>query len=200
MKGAPSQFALEVAANGFNVVSILLAGRNHVQTWWTGIVGCMLFGTLFVETRLYADATLQAFFVTTSVLGWRRWRTGRGGGDRPIQVASLSRAAVATGGAIVVTLAYGALLHAWTDAYAPYVDSVVLASSVAAQWLLMGRYRETWIFWLVANTVSVPLYWSRGLHVTAGLYLVFWVHAWVAWRHWCRGERAGRPVGAAVAP
>ena len=33
----------EIAANAFNAVSILLAARNSLHTWWTGIVGCALF-------------------------------------------------------------------------------------------------------------------------------------------------------------
>ena len=38
---------LEVAANLMASLSILLAARNSVHTWWTGIVGCSLFALLF---------------------------------------------------------------------------------------------------------------------------------------------------------
>jgi nicotinamide mononucleotide transporter len=39
--------ALEIAANVTVAASILLAGRNSVHTWWTGIIGCSLFGLVF---------------------------------------------------------------------------------------------------------------------------------------------------------
>ena len=39
----------ELGANALNTVSILLAGRNSAHTWWTGIVGCVLFGVVFFE-------------------------------------------------------------------------------------------------------------------------------------------------------
>lgn len=52
--------ALEIAANVTVAASILLAGRNSVHTWWTGIIGCTLFGLVFYEARLYADVVLQA--------------------------------------------------------------------------------------------------------------------------------------------
>ncbi len=51
----------EVSANLLNAVSILLAGRNSIHTWWTGIVSCLLFGVVFLGARLYADVTLQGF-------------------------------------------------------------------------------------------------------------------------------------------
>ncbi|MFO1448983.1 MAG: nicotinamide riboside transporter PnuC [Opitutaceae bacterium] len=181
----------EVAANAFNLVSILLAGRNRVETWWTGIVGCSLFGVLFLGTQLYADATLQVFFIVTSAIGWWRWRTGGGqgrseAGDLPIRRTPSRVIVAAFAAAVGVTLGYGTLLHVLTDAYAPYVDSVVLAFSVVAQVLLMGRRLETWAFWMVVNTVAVPLYLSRGLWPTALLYVGFWINACVSWRHWLR--------------
>ena len=79
---------------------------------------------------------------------------------------------------------YGALLHFWTDAYAPFADSMVLVFSVIAQLLLMGRRIENWPFWLLVNSIAVPLYASRGLYLTAFLYAVYWVNAIVAWLRW----------------
>ena len=60
---------LELAANAVTATSIFLAARNNVHTWWTGIIGCTLFGMLFWDSQLYADVLLQAFFVATSVYG-----------------------------------------------------------------------------------------------------------------------------------
>lgn len=48
---------VEVAANAFVAAAIFLAGRNNVHTWWLGIVGCALFGSVFYESRLYAGVT-----------------------------------------------------------------------------------------------------------------------------------------------
>jgi hypothetical protein len=60
---------LEVSANAVNALSILLAARNSVHTWWTGIFGCALFGAVFFIARLYADTLLQVFFIGTSAVG-----------------------------------------------------------------------------------------------------------------------------------
>ena len=42
---------LELAANVLITVSILLAARNSVHTWWTGILGCALFAVVFHGAR-----------------------------------------------------------------------------------------------------------------------------------------------------
>jgi nicotinamide mononucleotide transporter len=89
-------------------------------------------------------------------------------------------------GGIAVTGAYGLLLHRFTDAYAPFVDSLVLAFSVLGQLLLIDRRVESWWCWVLVNTVAVPLYLSRGLYLTAALYVGFWVNAIIALRRWNR--------------
>jgi nicotinamide mononucleotide transporter len=175
---------LELAANAFMAVSVLLAGRNSIHTWWTGIFGCLLFAQVFREARLYADVTLQFFFLATSVLGWWRWRR-----HDPAPVSSLARGergqlllAAALG--VLAAGAYGAFLVAFTTAEAPYADSLVLMFSVIAQLLLMRRRVEAWWFWIVVNTIAVPLFASRGLWITSVLYVAYWINAVVALRHW----------------
>jgi nicotinamide mononucleotide transporter len=92
---------------------------------------------------------------------------------------------------LAATVAYGAMLKYYTDAYAPFIDSSVLMFSIVAQVLLMGRRVETWPVWVLVNTVSVPLYASRGLYLTAALYAAYWFNAVVSWWFWRRQMRAG---------
>jgi nicotinamide mononucleotide transporter len=176
----------ELIANGMITVSIFLAGRNSIHTWWTGIVGCLVFAYVFHESRLYADVALQFFFVATSAIGWWQWLRGNLGKALYVShgnVGAFLRAALL---GILATFGYGALLHFYTNAYAPFVDSAVLAFSVIAQIFLMRRRVETWPFWLLVNTIAVPLYASRELYLTSVLYAAYWVNAVVAWRRWRR--------------
>lgn len=175
---------LEISANVLVAASILLAGRNSVHTWWTGIIGCGLFAVVFFGKHLYADTVLQGFFVVVSVFGWWQWLHGNDGEALPVTDLLLSRVAWIVLGSIGGALAYGLMLHRLTDAYAPFLDSTVLAFSVAAQLLMMRRHVQSWPLWLLVNTIAVPLYASRGLYLTSILYAVFWVNALVSWRHW----------------
>lgn len=178
---------LEIAANAVMSLSIWLAARNTVHTWSTGVLGSLLFCVLFYQVQLYADATLQLFFIATSVAGWWQWRhVGGSAKNRPVSRASTRSLAVMAIAAIVVTVAYGALLHRFTDAYMPFVDAGVLSLSVVAQLLLMQRKVQTWYWWIAVNTLSVPLFASRGLWLTSALYSVYWFNAWYGLWRWRR--------------
>lgn len=180
---------LEASANVMATIAILLAGRNSVHTWWTGIAGCLQFAVVFWQHQLYADVALQGFFVATSVMGWWQWSGHGHQAARPIRRTAPKALAWLAVAGIAATIGYGMMLHLFTDAYAPFADSAVLAISVVAQLLLMSRRIETWPAWLLVNTVAVPLYASRGLNLTAVLYAGYWINALIAWRHWSRQPR-----------
>lgn len=186
---------LEWWANGITALSVFLAASGHIMTWPIGIIGSVLFGALFFQARLYADLTLQFFFVGTSLLGWMQWhRTGgpnQAGTEHPLAARNL---VVMSLMAMAVALLYGTLLKYWTNAFAPFWDSAVLMGSVVAQILLMRGHHQTWFAWLLVNTLSVPLYLQRELPITAVLYALFWCNAWWGWWRWRRLSQNGRPT------
>jgi nicotinamide mononucleotide transporter len=188
---------LEVAANAFATASILLAARNSIHGWWTSIIGCSLFVLLFWQARLYADVTLQLFFIAISAAGWWMWLRGDAGAPLPIRHAPPALIAAMALVGLAVGLGYGWLLHRFTNAYAPFVDSSVLVLSVIGQLLLMRRMIENWLVWIAVNIISVPLYLSRDLNLTALLYACYLASNVYALWLWRREMRRGEePVAA----
>ena len=185
---------LEIIANAINLTAIFRATHNSIHTWWTGILGCALFGWLFFTSQLYADVTLQMFFIITSALGWWHWLHDHGiRAARPITRTAPAELGIILALAALSALGYGWILHSFTDAYAPFIDSAVLALSVAAQFLLMRRKLETWVFWFAVNSLAVPLFASRELWITAFFYTLFWINAPIGFFRWQR-EMKSTPV------
>lgn len=177
--------ALEISANIFILVSVFLANRNSVHTWWTGIIATILFGFLFYQVKLYADVTLQIFFTLTGFYGWWKWMRG-GNQSEPLAIsrAGVFSLSIFTGAAVFLTAGYGFLLFSLTDASYPFIDSTVLFFSIVAQFLLMERKLETWIFWIVVDLIAVPLFASKELYLTAAIYSVFLINAVWGLVHW----------------
>lgn len=185
--------ALEVAANVVTATAIFLAGRNSVHTWWIGIIGVSLFGVLFYGAKLYADVTLQAFFVVTGLIGWYQWAGGKYKVPLPITRTRISTLIISVVIGIIIGALYAFILWRFTDAYAPGWDTALLVGSVIGQILLMNRKIENWGFWLLVNTIAVPLFLSRGLYLTSVLYAAYWIHAIIAYRKW-RSEMQGQDI------
>jgi nicotinamide mononucleotide transporter len=169
---------LEIASNIFNVVSVFLARKNNIHTWWTGIIACILFGILFFNSNLYADSLLQLFFIGTSVMGWRNWKSGsQQSTELPITRTNIKSLILIITISLFLTIIHGLLLRTFTNGSYPFIDSSILMLSITAQILLMGRKIENWYFWIVVNTISVPLYFIKDLKLTSFIYLIFLINA-----------------------
>ena len=188
-------FFLELAGNFFTVLCVFLAARNHVLTWPVGIIGSLLYGIMFYESKLYADVALQGFFILTSLKGWINWQHKKQVADLPITRTGkkhLFLFYVPAG--ILAAIFYGYMLFKLTDASFPFLDSVILTFSVIGQLLLMKRRLETWLFWIIVDLIAVPLYGLKGLYMTSGVYFLFLLNAvygfW-QWRHIFRRQAEG---------
>ncbi|BBX09938.1 putative nicotinamide mononucleotide transporter [Mycolicibacterium aichiense] len=165
---------------------VALTVRRSVANFPVGIANSAFFLVLFASAQLWADSGLQAIYIILGFIGWWQWLYGNT--DRtPLPVRGVSRrhfiwcvVAVAVG-----TAALYPLLMSMHDS-APFLDALTTSLSLVAQWLLNGKWIESWYFWVAADCIYVPLYFSRGLNLTAVVYMLFLALCVTGWRAWRR--------------
>lgn len=175
---------LELCAAAFGLANMLLLARRSVWNFPCGMVMVALFGLIFFQARLYAVAGLQLFFLAAQIHGWWAWRQApAAAGTVSVRRLDARRWPLLVVSATLLSIAAAAVLYR-TDAAAPIADGSVAAWSLAAQLLTNLRMVESWPLWAAINIVSVALYASQSLWVTAGLYTVFLTVALYSWRAW----------------
>jgi nicotinamide mononucleotide transporter len=188
--GSPVSW-LEIVAFVLSLWMVVCNIRVDPLAWPLAIAASLLYGLLFLSSKLYGEAGLQLFFVAIAGWGWWQWRFGTQDGGAPLAVRALSRSRLS--GLVLLTLlawpALGLLLDHATDSDVPYFDAFPTAVSVAGQWLLGRKYIENWPTWVLVNVVSVGLFASKGLWLTALLYALFALLALIGWRAWARLAR-----------
>lgn len=168
------------------IASVALTVRQQISNWPIGIVSSVLFLTLFVQAGLYADSSLQVFYVVLGIYGWWHWlHGGPRGNDLPVTTASpRTRLALAIL-AVAATVAFGAFLTTTNDSL-PYPDAATTVLSLMAQFLLTRKNIENWPVWIFGvNVPYVAIYLYKGLALTAALqfvYIALSIAGWVAWR------------------
>jgi nicotinamide mononucleotide transporter len=99
--------------------------------------------------------------------------------------------AAALGAIAVLVLGTGSLLSRYTDAAFPFVDSATTYAAIWATFLVARKVLENWWYWLLIDLVSIFIYWSRGLELTALLFVIYVVmipFGLVSWTRSFRGE------------
>jgi len=164
---------LEVLGVVSGAWSVWLLARNHPLGWWVGLVMVSVYGVVFYRARLYGEVYLQVFYFVTSLQAIVLWL--RGGADRTERpVAHAPRKLLAATLPIVAVSIYllrNVLIA--RDGAAPSWDATTTVLSITAHLYLMGRYVESWWLWITVDVIYLPLYASRGLQLTSGLYGVF---------------------------
>jgi nicotinamide mononucleotide transporter len=67
------------------------------------------------------------------------------------------------------------ILSGMTDSPVPGWDSFITSLSIVATWMLARKIYEHWFLWIVVNSVSAVLFFSRELYPTVILYVVYGV-------------------------
>jgi len=186
---------LEVIAFALALGCVVLNVLEIHWAWPLAIAASLLYAWLFFASKLYGDVAVQTFFVISSAWGWYQWLFGRrpasAGEAAPLRIARLSkRRRLAAGGLwLLLWPLLGALLARFTDTDVPYFNAFPTVGSFIGQILLALKFVETWPVWMIVNGVSIVLYASKALWLTALLYFVFGLLAVAGWRRWRRFVR-----------
>lgn len=197
MSGEAFNTLVEILATLCGLAFIVLLIRDRVACWPFGIAGSLLSIYLFVEGKLYSEAVLYLYYVGMGIWGWLRWHRRSADDNNPVVHYGLPANAGIIAAAGLGALALGSFFAAYTDAQRPYIDAFTTAFSFAATYLEVKKVLETWVYWIVLNSVSIWLYMDRSLDIYAGLICVYAVlSVWGLWR-WLQLYRAqAAPVSA----
>jgi nicotinamide mononucleotide transporter len=66
----------------------------------------------------------------------------------------------------------------------PWADALASASAYTAMWLMAKKKVESWIWWIVTNITSIPLYFIKGYAFTSFQFIVLLVLAIAGYISW----------------
>ncbi len=176
---------IEIIAAVLAVVYLPLAIRQQLACWVAAFISSCLYVWVFFGARLYMESALNAFYAAMAVYGYWQWQQGRGGAALAVCRWPVVRHLAGLLGVVALSVVSAYFLRRFTPAARPLVDSMVTWSSVFATFLVARKVYENWHWWLVIDSVSLCLYFTRRLYLTMllfGLYLVLIVIGMRQWR------------------
>lgn len=172
----------EWIAVAMGVVYVLLIMRRNRWGWVAGGISSMILTVLATRAHLPMQAVLQFSYVVAAVYGWWHWAPNAE--QQRIGMWRWKGHAIAIVLSIAASLALAQLLAREGYSAWPFLDSLVTCLGLFATWLVARVYLENWIYWIVIDAVSVYLFLSQGLVVTALLFCTYLIIAAVGLRSW----------------
>ena len=179
---------LEIIAVIFGFLSVWFSKQNKIWVFPTGMISTAIFVYLLLKWELLGDMMINGYYFIMSVYGWYIW-------TRKVDathVTPISRTTskekkqsiaifVAT---LVFVYAVYTVFDKWTS-WTAYVDTVTTAIFFVGMWLMAKRKIENWIYWIIGDIISVPLYFYKGFTFTSFQYLGFTfiaIFGYIAWK------------------
>jgi nicotinamide mononucleotide transporter len=178
---------LEATAVLFGFLSVWYAKQNKVAVYPTGMVSTAIYVYLLFQWMLLGDMLINMYYFSMSVYGWYYWtRKDENQTVPPITLVSNKE------WRIVIGIIFASLLFVYGvynffgrwDTATAYVDTLTTAIFFAGMWLMARRKIENWIFWIIGDLISIPLYFYKGFTLTSLQYLLFTGIAILGYRAW----------------
>ena len=184
---AQIDIGLEIFAVIFGFLSVWFSKNNNVLVFPTGLINTSIFVYLLFKWELLGDMVINAYYFIVSIYGWYYWtRKGYDNNYTPITKANYYDKKIiliiSLSSAIFVSLMY-TYFNKWAGLVS-YIDVLTTSIFFAGMWLMARRKIESWIFWIVGDIISVPLYIYKGLAFTSLQYFIFTFIAIAGYYKW----------------
>lgn len=181
------EIVLELTAILFGLLSVWMSKKNNILVFPTGLINTSIYVFLLWKWSLLGDMMINAYYVVMSIYGWYIWsRKKENQVEYPIATITFEekKRAILL---FVATLIFVVLVYLFFNKFTnwmSYLDTFITGIFFVGMWLMAKRKIENWIFWIIGNIISIPLYFAKGYTFTSLQYLLFTIIAYYGYLEW----------------
>lgn len=178
---------LEITGVIFGFLSVWYSKQENILVYPTGIISTALFVYILFVYSLLGDMLINGYYFSMSIYGWYYW-TRKNDNNEQVPITKTTKNEhvwsviifVLTTLFIVAIYVVNNRFNTWTA----YIDTVTTAIFFVGMWLMAKKKLENWIYWIVGDIISVPLYFYKGLIFTSFQFLLFTIIAIYGYNAW----------------
>ena len=178
---------LEFIAFSFGIISVIFAKKENILVYPTGIICTVITVYLLYKAQYFGDMMMNIYYSLMSIYGW--WNWSRIENDK--YLLKITRFSKNDLGLTVflflltITITYAVYTFNLTEIKIPnYIDMFTSGIFFTAMWLMANKKLESWVFWIIGDVITVPLYAYRGLGMLSLQYIIFTILAIQGYIEW----------------
>ena len=175
---------IESIAVLFSIIYVVLAAKQNNLCWIFAIMSVLLYIYVCYTAGLYAETALQIFYLFMSFYGLYIWNKDKL--KSSVVQWSISKHLVFILIGAIFTFIMGFYFTIYTSAKMPIIDSFTTIFSVIATFMVAKKILENWLYWIIIDLTSIYIYFSRDLHLTSLLFLIYTIIAVFGYIKWTR--------------
>ncbi len=174
------------------IASVWYSKKENILVYPVGLIGTITYVYISIEGHLFGEASVNFYYTVMSIYGWWLW-TRKDKHQQYIVNITTSDGKEWLRQLLFFALFYITLFYALSyirNSFAPgaipWADAFASASAYTGMWLWTKKKVESWIWWIITNFASVPLYFVKGYVFTGVYYFILLIMAVFGLIEWMR--------------
>ncbi|MDB9712233.1 nicotinamide riboside transporter PnuC [Flavobacteriaceae bacterium] len=182
-----SMIILEIIAFLFGIISVVYAKKENILVYPTGIICTVITVYILLKAQYFGDMMMNIYYSSMSLYGWWNWNRLKNDNSR-IEITYTSfkeRITALVLFVLTIIVTYTVYIFNITPIeLVNYIDIFTSGIFFVAMWFMANKKIESWIFWIVGDLITIPLYAYRGLGMLSLQYLIFTILAIQGYNQW----------------
>ncbi len=186
---------LEYLAVFAGIASVWYSRAENILVYPIGLINTIIYIYLSFKGHLLGEASVNFYYTIMSIYGWIVWL------QKDKQHHIMLHISSSTGKEWIRHLLFFAVFYlviffsltylktVFAEGAIPWADALASASAYTGMWLMTRKKVESWIWWIITNIASIPLYFVKGYVFTSVYYFVLLIMSVFGLIEWMKRDR-----------
>ena len=174
------------AISGIFCVVLCAKGRKSQYIWgFLNVIGYVIIAFI---NKYYGEVMLNAlYYLPSQFIGYYLWNknSNEENGDVKGKKLTLVQSLVLVGFIALGVFGYKLVLD-YLGGTGTLLDSASTVTSVVANALMMMRYREQWLLWIIIDGITVAMWILVGDFIMVTMWAVYLINAFYGYYNWTK--------------
>lgn len=181
---------LSIIAGLFGVVSVVLCAKGKIVFYFIGFVQNFSYLALAWQNTFYGEVIENIFYIITMILGIFLWKKNEvkhedGTADIMARKFTIPQWIISVILSVIATAAMGFWLDS-IGSHQAYTDAATNILAIFAQFLMVFRYREQWVWWIVIDLLCIKMWFVAGNWSMVFMYIAWTANCIYGWKNWTK--------------
>ena len=181
---------ISMIAGVAGVASVVMFAKGRISGYFIGFIQTFTYLYLAWTNQFYGEVIENLFYFATMVWGIFLWKKNMIKNDDGTEdVIGLKFTIPMWIGSIIISILGTAGMGYWLTSIGsaqPYTDAATNILAIIAQFLMIFRYREQWVFWLIIDLLCIKLWFVAGNWAMVMMYIAWTINCLYGWYNWTK--------------
>ena len=181
---------VSIVAGIAGVISVVLCAQGKISFYFIGFIQNFSYMYLAWQNRFYGEVIENVFYIVTMIWGiflWKKHLEVTDEGKQHVQTKKFTLSQWI--GSIVVTVLATVGMGYWLNSIGSaqaYTDAATNVLAIFGQLLMVWRFREQWLWWLLIDILCIKMWIVAGNWSMVAMYIAWTINCIYGWYNWSK--------------